>query len=116
MKLNKMGCLPNRAAMKSLLYLQCMTFSEENSLQDTGGSSSSALKRLREMLLDWSREEIICLSQRGHFCCYFPSKLSSPSVPNRSGLMGFVEVIYQISRAEETPEGGLEPRSALKFI
>lgn len=47
MKLNKMGCLPNRAEMKSLLYLQCMTFREENSLQDTGGSGSSGIKKIK---------------------------------------------------------------------
>lgn len=116
MKVNKMGCLPNGAETKSLLSLRCMTFREENSLRTQEAAAPRALKRGKEMLLAWSREEIICLSQRGHFCCYCPYKLSSPSVPNRAWLMGFVEVIYQISPAEETPEGGLEPRSALKFI
>lgn len=46
MKLNKMGCLPKRAEMKSLLYLWCMTFREENNPQDTGGSSSSGIKKI----------------------------------------------------------------------
>lgn len=69
---------------------------------DRKASASRALKRLREIVLDWSREQIICLSQKGHFCGYCPYKPSSPSVSNREGLMGFVEAIYQISPAVET--------------
>lgn len=85
-------------------------------LRTEEAATSQALKRLREIVLDWSREEIIRLSRRGHFCCYCPYKPSSPSAPNPAGLMGFVEAIYQIRPVEETPERGLESRSALKFI
>lgn len=79
-------------------------------LRTLEAAASQALRRLREIVLDWHREEIICLSQREQFCCYCPYKLSLPSVPNRAGLMGFVEAIYQISPAGETPKGGLVPR------
>jgi hypothetical protein len=85
-------------------------------LRTEEAATSQALKRLREIVLDWSREEIIRLSQRGHFCCYYFYKPSSPSAPNPAGLMGFVEAIYQIRPVGGTPERSLEPRSALKFI
>lgn len=79
-------------------------------LRTLEAAASQALRRLREIVLDWRRKEIICLSQTEQFGCYCPYKPSLPLVPNRAGLMGFVEAIYQISPAEETPEGGLGPR------